>query len=294
MNHGSASAYVYHKCRCVECKLGATERARARRKLQAYGRFETKFVDAQPVREHLETLRQQGWGMRIIAEQSGVSVTQVRVLLYGRCPSEQNEGHYVKPRFPKKMLATNAERLMKLRFSIDESGEGTLVSARATHRRMQALSCLGYSLNWQAHQLGMITGNYTSIFDRDLVTVKTALRVRELFEANENKPNKGSNRHERAGITRGINRAKANKWLPPAAWDDIENDDAPAVVEPEHVIDEVKFELILTGVKVSLSMHERRVFIPELSARGFTHREIARLADVVPKTVERILEGWAA
>lgn len=80
--HGTVDAYSADKCRCAPCTAANTAYTSNRRRQIAYGRWQA-YVDAVPVRAHLERLLQQGIGWRAIAERAHVSNDTVRRILYG-------------------------------------------------------------------------------------------------------------------------------------------------------------------------------------------------------------------
>lgn len=277
-NHGTASAYVYYKCRCDICKEANRVRAAARRKAQAFGRYQNAFVDAAPVRAHVQSLAQQGWGVRTICEHSGVNRTQVRTLLYGRTPSEQADGHYPKPRHLTKIRRESAEKLLATHFHVDGSPDGALLDATGTKRRIQALAVAGYSLCWQATQTGWELSNYTMILERDKVQYSTFKAVRDLFETHELKKPAPTNRWEAGGVTRAKKQAASLGWLPAAAWDDIDNDPAPVRTTPdEDLIDHIKLDMVIDGIAVEMTNAERRYFADELMRLHYQPNDIDRM-----------------
>jgi hypothetical protein len=296
MIHGSASAYVYHKCRCDVCRAGSSARARERNKLKAYGRFETVFVDAGPVREHLLELNKLGWGVVTIAERAGTPRTVTRQLVYGRSPAEINETKYPKPKYLTKVRRETAEKLLALTFEAADGQDGTQIDGKGTRRRIQALAVAGYSLHWQAKQLGWELSNYTLILTRDRVQVSTYKLVRDLFETYEMVEPVGVTHQDRGGITRAKNRAKALGWLPAAAWDDIDRDATPPVFVEQlkpgargtRIVDDVVVDALMRGLDVNLPYGTALGYATEMFRRGATQMQVLK---VIPLNRSRLKEA---
>lgn len=75
--HGTRTCYVYHACRCDECKLAA--RLYAQRKRPRLN----PLVDAGSTRRHIKALGRAGVGVRSVAEILGGSVNHVRQMKSG-------------------------------------------------------------------------------------------------------------------------------------------------------------------------------------------------------------------
>ena len=78
--HGTRTAYVSDRCGCTRCRAANRAAEEHRTAAIAVGRW-SPYADAQPVREHLERLRQEGLGIERIAGLSNVSRGTVRRLL---------------------------------------------------------------------------------------------------------------------------------------------------------------------------------------------------------------------
>src|SRR6478752_7987021 len=86
--HGTRTAYVSDRCGCTRCRAANRAAETHRTAAIASGRW-NPYADAQPVREHLERLRQEGLGIERIARLANVSRGTVRRLL--SYPSEPGE-----------------------------------------------------------------------------------------------------------------------------------------------------------------------------------------------------------
>lgn len=291
--HGTANAYVNGKCRCDLCRTAHSKRAAQRRREQLYGRWENPFVDAQPVREHVLGLMKAGWGLKQIAAQADVAYSPLSYLIYGRPESVQNDAPYKKPKRVTKILRETAQKVLALHYAVEKSSPGTLVSARGTHRPIQALMRIGYSQAFIAKEAGWTAPNFSQIMRRDMVTADTHRQIAELYAKYENTPRSADGGYIAASISRAMSHAVRNRYVPPAGWDDIDNDAKPAQVDREPVIDEVKFDLLLSGTPIELNKVERRALIPQLVKQGISRTCIAELTGLDPKTISRISQEAA-
>lgn len=221
-----------------------------------------------------------GWGSRIIAERSGVNRTQVRTLMYGRAPSEQGvrKGQlYARPQHLTKILRTSADKLMAVTFDWESCGPGHTITATGTHRRMQALAAIGYSLAWQAEQLGRIPGNYHQLLGQNTVSIKTWREVKDLYERYEMTTPNAKTRQQRAAVTRSINFARKNGWLVPAMWDNPDFDPQPRIGN-ERLVDDVIVDELLAGrlaaAEAGIRYGEKELYAEELIRRGMPHKQV--------------------
>lgn len=103
-----------------------------------------------------------------------------------------------------------------------------LVSSLGARRRVQALACIGWSAPMLAREGGWKSYHgVTDVFLIEAINRQTAQRISELFDRLCMTPAPD-------GIGSAKARAKAKRlgWAPPLAWDDIDNDAAPAHMGP--------------------------------------------------------------
>lgn len=187
-------------CRCETCKAGKRDLLRHRRRMKAYGRPITDLVDVGPARDHLKKLLAAGVSLDKICEESGVSYGALsRTLYLGQ----------------KRMKSASSEAILALT-SVDTSESLSVVDPAGTRRRVQALAVLGWSVAWQARQIGMFPTDLHTVARADGgVTARTASRIRDLYEQHWNVTPPAS---QPTSVTR--NAAVRRGWLPPMAWDD--------------------------------------------------------------------------
>lgn len=224
--HGTPTAYVVDRCRCVPCTTANTRREQERDAAKAAGTYELGRVDAGPVREHILALGKRGYGLKMIARLAKVSNATLGKIIYG------DPSRHMPPRA--RVEKHVADRVLAVKPSLSTVGKTIKVKAAPTQARVKTLACLGYSVGWQGRRLGRKDSNFSRVMDRDLCNAETARAVRDLYLLLWDKPRIASNRHEAAAISRTINRAQRNGWeqLPPPH---LSSSEAP--VNPDKSID---------------------------------------------------------
>lgn len=202
---------------CIECGDGDQHlrRHRCKRCYQYYrvhevkaGRWQSLYVDAQPVKEHVKALREVGLSTRRIAVLAGVNRKVLQWLEDERINSQKIKGTTAKallgvpiPECPLHRVAANK----------------ALVDALGTHRRLKALVAFGYSRSHLGIELGMASpwSNVSHIMRSPRVTAGMACRVEQLFDRLQMTP--GPSRYARS-------EGRRKGWLVPFAWDEDEMD----------------------------------------------------------------------
>lgn len=246
--HGTYAAYGLDGCRCAPCSQAAVRYEANRRKQTAYGRWQP-YVDAEPVRTHVQQLRAGGIGWKRIADAAGVSHGGMTKLLYGlegRQPS-------------RKVRVETAQRLLAVTASSIGHAGAALVPARPTWRRIEGLVALGYPKAWIAEQIGQ---QRALQLQRDLVLARTEQAVAALHERIGDTPGP-SERARRYAITRG--------WLVPAYGTDEE------IAEQARLTAEINRE----------EREARRLEVARLTDLGLSAREIAMRLDIDDRQVTR-------
>lgn len=217
--HGTYVGYKIHRCRCEPC-VRANSRYRHHRKHEiAYGRWEP-FVDAEPVRQHVERLRTQGLGWKRTAELAGVDRTVVELLLNGKPCRGKSPTKRVRKR--------TAEKLLAVRATLDVLGASVKVDGTGTRRRLQALVALGWSQSKLCQHLGVTPNNFAVLIRRDRVQASTARAVRALYDQLWDVAPPEPDAFHRGAATRARNQAARHGWSRPMAWDDDTIDDPDA------------------------------------------------------------------
>jgi hypothetical protein len=213
--HGTLSGHKYHKCRCLPCMDAAAAYQRSRSRRQGYGTWQP-FTDAAPVRAHIEALHDEGMAYGHIATAAGMklpNIARIRGDVSGR-PAVKRVRH------------ETAQRILAVRFQVEQLPECAWVPSRGTQRRIEALRALGWPLHELAARANFDRHSLSSIASQQVVYAATHRAIQLLFE----------DLHDQDPIRHGVpkwvahrirRQSRAAKYAPPLAWDDIDNDGAP-------------------------------------------------------------------
>lgn len=218
--HGTPSGYRRHGCRCTPCNTAHANRQAYWYRLKGYGTW-TPFVDAEPVREHVNMLRTYGMGVVRIAKLAQVNRSIIQKIVYS---------HQGRP--PQRRVRENiARKILAVQPALDHLADHAVIPGTGTTRRIQALVRIGWPAADLAVRLQVHRRRVDQILNADRVTAKSARIIKQLYEElwNEDPLSHGVPVHSKA---RAISRAEANDWPPPAAWDDDEIDDPNAQGDP--------------------------------------------------------------
>lgn len=179
--------------------------------------FESKYVDAEPARQHVIALVEAGIARRQICRITGLHRGDLAGLMNGRSlrglgPSQ-------------KIFRDKADRILAIPLP-DAAvhrvvAPGQFVPAVGTVRRLRALVAIGYTQAGLSHRIGMLPTNGSRLFTgkHTVVTAATALRVETLFNHTQLIPGPSE---------RARRRAADLGWPPPLAWDEDTIDDPAA------------------------------------------------------------------
>lgn len=247
--HGTRAAYVADRCRCGDCREANRVDAAARRRAIAYGRWQP-YVDAAPVRQHIEQLRAAGLGINRIVALSGVGSGTVRQLVYG-----DRHGHP-----PLRVRAATAQALLAV--PVDRPAGGSLVPAAGARRLVTDLEAAGYTRQDLATRLGRSRASLT----RSLTGLRITAATLDALDA--------LHRH----LLPLVPATEASDDV-----DDLQDDDRA-------ILDEVAIQRGITGDSVTLTDAEQTEAIRRLAARGTSARRIAALVGTSARTVARRLK----
>jgi len=219
--HGSYARFTLDHCHCDPCRAAKTEYEAQRRRRKAYG--EEFYVDARPATAHVRTLMAAGMGWKRVAAAAGLDASVVYPLLYGR-PDRNGGAVRTKAR------RETVQAILALPVpTIDDLAGPVSVDPTGTRRRVQALACLG----WSVDRLAARSGVDRQAIDRALrgarVSVTTARAIRVAYDELWNTPAPEGDQRQRIAAARSRNRAARLGWVPPLAWDDDSIDDPTAV-----------------------------------------------------------------
>lgn len=132
--------------------------------------------------------------------------------------------------------------------------------AIGARRRAQALAAMGWSISWQAEQLGKRVTNYSTELRHVRISYPTWVAVKDLYD--------------RHSMTHGpfpvaAKRAHTAGWAPPLAWDDETIDDPRVEADlgdtgprrsgrpTEHVVEDIEFLLGLEPLATAEQLARR-------------------------------------
>ncbi len=275
----------------VGCRTDA-ERKRRREwkrnfaRQQAYGRWQP-WVDAEPVRAHVQALRAAGVGRDRIADLAGVPRSTMARLLYGRPVDGQPPSRKIRPGTAEKILAVRPSRGLL--------ADDARTNATGTRRRLQALGAAGWpGVVLAAHLNVNIT--YVSALQRRTgsVYVRTARTVAELY-ADLVALDPVEHGVTPTYVLRTRRNAERCGWFPPTAWDSDIDDPQVDPRQPDGgAIDSEAVQRALEGKPVKLTQAELLYAAQVMTERGDTAEQIAALFGVTARTIVRwrTANGW--
>ncbi|MFT4284318.1 MAG: helix-turn-helix domain-containing protein [Protaetiibacter sp.] len=242
--------------------------------------MDSGYVDAQPVREHLEMLSRYGIGHERVAELSGVSVHTIRNFRWTRSSGL--------------MMRAIAERILKVEPSIENMAGHRSVDATGARRRLQALTAIG----WTQHRLGdaleVPARRVWQLLRAERIQADTYRAIARVYETYWDVPAPTATARQRVAADAARRLAVRNGWVPPLAWDDIDTDPQVPVVELDageldegELVDEIAIELACAGERVALTARERELAHAQLEERGYSAKEIARTLGIADRTVAK-------
>lgn len=289
--HGSRAAYVRDQCRCPACTAANTAASRTVYRQRAYGRWQP-YLDATPVRGHLQALRQTGIGVDRIAALAGTSVSHIRELADpgrpGRPPIRR-----VRPETAQRILAVTATDATR--------APRSHLAATGSRRRLQALVALGWPLPHLADELGRSPSNLSRSMTAGSVTAATAQQVRDLYHRLTRLSPPQTTAAQRTAAHAARAHAHQHGWRPPLGWDDIDTDpntdtdtrrpgEQPADPDDPDDIDEIAVERAVAGDGIHLTQltpAEQTEAVRRLTAHGASLRDIAAQLATTTRTVSR-------
>lgn len=293
--HGTRAAYVLDKCRCFPCATANAQAESHRERQKVYGRYD-KYVEAEPVREHVRALMAKGMGWKRVAAAARVPSSSMWKLLYGK---RQADGSQTPSR---RTTRTNAERLLSVTLDL---ADGAKVDATGTTRRIRALVALGWSQSRLAERLGIQRSNFDlATGTLSHVLAGTARAVESLYDDLSMTLPPAATHREKISVSRARGYAKDRGWLPPLALDDERLDDPtyePGSLAPDvdkGALDEAAIYRRMHGDrKVRLTKAEGAELVRRWEASGRPLAECERVTGLnphrYPRTVVDVGEATA-
>lgn len=163
-DHGTLSRHKYHKCKCQKCVDNYRAYQRNRHRKQGYGTWQP-LVDAEPIRQHLLQLREQGIAFTRVAEIAGLHPPTVGAFLYALGPKRPRKKRAT-PEIAAKILAVTAE-----------TATPGIVDSTGTARRIQALAANGWPMKTLGPYIGVSPATVSRLTAQERVYRTTAEAV---------------------------------------------------------------------------------------------------------------------
>lgn len=262
-DHGTLSRYKHYGCRCTTCTDAYRAYQRTYNRKRAYGTWQP-YVDAEPVRQHIQALRGAGIGIDRIAEHAGLNITSVSSLIYD-LGSTHPRRKRIRPETAATLLAIRAQDI-----------QPGVVDATGTHRRIQALAAAGWPLKPLGPYIGVAPATVRRILTQRKLYATTANKTAAAYQRLWNA------RPEDHGIlpassARARRYAARQGWPDPQYWDDMGHIDDPAF---DPAPSKPSRDQLAAG---------RRAEIQHLAGFGTPANEIAERLDMAVSTVNHIL-----
>ena len=243
----------------------------------------TPRVPVDRARAHVRRLLELGLTKEAIARAAGIAPGHAARIAFDS-PADP----------PKRLIDRRVERAVLAVTHMPHPRQAVCLAIGA-RRRAEALAALGWSMTWQAQQLGKATANYCGEISKTRVSYPTWVAVRDLYD---------QHCMTLGPSTKAASIAKARGWVPPLAWDDDAIDDPAAQpateAGPSDDVDELAIERALAGANVTLTDAERLIVVTRLVADGLSDAAIAKRLHVTDRTVLRWRQAhglesrWAA
>jgi lambda repressor-like predicted transcriptional regulator len=207
--HGTNARYVTHRCRCADCRRASAADAAWRRRQHGYGR--PRLVDPEQTQTHVRALQTRGMSLTSIDQAAEfVRGTVSRILYLGE----------------RRIRRDTEARILAITPPSPSPGRGDpTVGAR---RRLQALACHGWPLNWITAEAGVSRTSLVRALNGHSVRAVTAEAVSTTYERLWNAAPPQRTPRQQAAVTTARQLARDSGWAPPMAWDDEQLDDPNA------------------------------------------------------------------
>jgi hypothetical protein len=204
-HHNTITCYTDYRCRLPQCVERYREWDRARYRAKANGE-PSRYIDAEPVRQHLLKLYAADLSINAIAASTGLTYLAVRGFTHHEYGNRRARRQRCTRETAAKILAITPDNITSGR--IDSTG---------TIRRVQALVAKGFPLERIAPHAGLSVNNMSALLQRETVLASTARKVAEAYELLQNQ---APARHgvDKRNVSRARKRAAANRWPDTKYW----------------------------------------------------------------------------
>jgi hypothetical protein len=256
-----------------------------RRRLQAIGQWQSPYVDAEPVRQHVWALRAAGMSEKALERHFNLPEGAFKNLIRGangRPPG-------------KTVLRETAETVLAYWPKLQDYPDTASIDPTGTRRRVNALETLGWPKARMASDLGLRASNFGNCVRGQTVSARFARKVAALYDR------LWTERPEDHGVQgyvadRVRKHAAANALHGPLAWDDETIDDPKAepltdVTEPIATEGENVADRWLHGESVILRPEDRKQVVQHLFE--WTNDTPEEIAAQLEMTVDAVWQTWS-
>jgi hypothetical protein len=274
--HGTVSRFKHHRCSCARCREAWKAYGRHVCRMKAYGQWQP-WVDADASRDHIQSLRDAGLGLRRIAALADIGYATVYRIVHG-----------AKGRKLKSIRPSTEAALLGVQVSLEAYAESATVDGTGTRRRIEALAAVGWSIPAQAARARINRTTLKRILAGFDAEAATARAVRGLFEELWDQLPPVDTKGQRISVGRTRALAARRGWVPPMGWDNIDDpQEAPSKGAEWDGVDPVAIERALAGEKVPLSRLEVAEVVRLATEQGMPAKKIAEITDLTTRTVQR-------
>lgn len=265
-DHGTLSRHKHYGCRCDTCLDNYRTYVRARHRKIGYGTWQP-YVDAEPVRQHLLDLHDNGGlSYAVIAEHLGRSVASITSFIYELSPTKKRR---------KRATPELANAILAIKPGDITPG---MVDGTGTTRRIQALAANGWPMKTLSARIGLAAATVGRLAGQKWVFRATAQGVADCYEQLKDE------RPEDHGVTAWVaqktrNRAASEGWRDPVWWEDMGDIDDPTF-DPDQADRPLG--------RNELGAH-RRSEIEHLASFGLSDHDIAARLGMAPAYVHDLV-----
>lgn len=214
--HGTVAGYNTHRCRCIPCSDASAAWQRRRYRRMGAGVWRP-FIDPARALAHVEALHAQGMAYVQIGRAAGISWNNFSLLL----------GPVGQKKQIKRIRQATEDRILAVKFNVDQLPAKALIPARGAVRRIHALRAQGWPLYLVAERAGLGSHTVKDLQRQNLVHAETFRRVATVYDDLRDL-DPAAHGVDRWVVRRAVRGARADRMAPPSAWVDIDTDDQPA------------------------------------------------------------------
>lgn len=180
-----------------------------------YAKISGYWADAQPVREHVRFLADNGISIKKVAQLSGYHTMRgMEHLLYGK--------HGLPP--SRRIRRETAESILAIQPLLELCSPQSKIDGTITRRKLRAMMAMGWSIQSIGNALKKNQSNMWKLFTRETpVRASTALAIRDFFDANWDKRPPMTTANHRASFIRTLRYAEERGFVTAMAWNDIDD-----------------------------------------------------------------------